>query len=244
MTFKLPTKYIIIALFALFLTSGVVGYIWGHRNGDNSAQATVDKQKGKIREDSIIIANKTVFITQYSQEIQNLNWAKHNLEITNEELRKLNIAQLNELTQANATINILKEQVTHNGQVVTIHDTIKINSDKKAIILPFDFSRREEFFNLKGHFDGEGKMFIDTLQIMSKIKVLTGIQKKTFAPIVTIESDNPHLKFSDVQSVKMDSFKPKKYGIGIQFGYGISLSGTIKCAPYVGVGLSYNFIRF
>jgi hypothetical protein len=103
---------------------------------------------------------------------------------------------------------------------------------------------REEFFNLKGHFDGEGKMFIDTLQIMSKIKVLTGIQKKTFAPIVTIESNNPHLTFTDVKSVKMDSFKPKKYGIGIQFGYGISLSGTIKCAPYVGVGLSYNFIRF
>lgn len=36
--------------------------------------------------------------------------------------------------------------------------------------------------------------------------------------------------------------KPKRVGIGVQFGYG--LSTDFKIAPYVGVGLSYNLISF
>lgn len=35
--------------------------------------------------------------------------------------------------------------------------------------------------------------------------------------------------------------KPKKWGIGIQAGYGIGRNGL---QPYVGVGVSYNLIRF
>ena len=36
--------------------------------------------------------------------------------------------------------------------------------------------------------------------------------------------------------------KPKRVGIGVQFGYG--LSSDFKIAPYVGVGISYNLISF
>lgn len=35
--------------------------------------------------------------------------------------------------------------------------------------------------------------------------------------------------------------KPKKWGIGIQAGYGVGRNGL---QPYVGVGVSYNLIRF
>lgn len=35
--------------------------------------------------------------------------------------------------------------------------------------------------------------------------------------------------------------KPKKWGLGIQAGYGIGRNGL---QPYVGVGVSYNLIRF
>lgn len=37
----------------------------------------------------------------------------------------------------------------------------------------------------------------------------------------------------------------KRWGIGIQVGYGVSLpEGKPQLAPYIGVGLSYNLIRF
>lgn len=35
---------------------------------------------------------------------------------------------------------------------------------------------------------------------------------------------------------------PKRWGLGIQAGYGINTSGQVR--PYIGIGISYNFIRF
>lgn len=40
--------------------------------------------------------------------------------------------------------------------------------------------------------------------------------------------------------------RPKRFGIGIGVGYGITLAPTGRpvTAPYIGIGISYNFIRF
>lgn len=39
--------------------------------------------------------------------------------------------------------------------------------------------------------------------------------------------------------------KPKRWGIGLQAGYGVSLhNGQINPAPYIGVGLSYSLINW
>lgn len=38
--------------------------------------------------------------------------------------------------------------------------------------------------------------------------------------------------------------KPKRWSVGIQVGYGMTLKGTPQFAPYVGVGVSYNLFSF
>ncbi len=38
--------------------------------------------------------------------------------------------------------------------------------------------------------------------------------------------------------------KRKRWGIGIQAGYGISTHGTPRLSPYIGVGISYNIFSF
>lgn len=38
--------------------------------------------------------------------------------------------------------------------------------------------------------------------------------------------------------------KPKRWSIGIQVGYGMTLRGTPQFAPYIGVGVSYNLFSF
>ena len=38
--------------------------------------------------------------------------------------------------------------------------------------------------------------------------------------------------------------KPKRWGIGVQVGYGLSLTPAPKFAPYIGVGISYNLFNF
>lgn len=41
------------------------------------------------------------------------------------------------------------------------------------------------------------------------------------------------------------SYRPKRWGIGIHAGYGIGINeGQVKAFPYVGLGISYNFICF
>ena len=56
--------------------------------------------------------------------------------------------------------------------------------------------------------------------------LLTALEK-----IEKLEKDNSTLKAK----------KPKPFGIGVQIGYGTNGSDV---KPYVGAGISYNFIRF
>lgn len=38
--------------------------------------------------------------------------------------------------------------------------------------------------------------------------------------------------------------KPCRWGIGIHAGYGVTISGSVKAAPYVGIGVSYNLLSW
>lgn len=38
--------------------------------------------------------------------------------------------------------------------------------------------------------------------------------------------------------------KPKRWSVGVQVGYGMTLKGTPQFAPYVGIGVSYNLFSF
>ena len=39
--------------------------------------------------------------------------------------------------------------------------------------------------------------------------------------------------------------KPKRWGIGLQAGYGVALhDGQIRPTPFIGVGLNWNFLQF
>ena len=38
--------------------------------------------------------------------------------------------------------------------------------------------------------------------------------------------------------------KPKRWSVGIQVGYGMTLKGTPQFSPYIGVGVSYNLFSF
>ena len=38
--------------------------------------------------------------------------------------------------------------------------------------------------------------------------------------------------------------KPRRWGIGIQVGYGMTTAPRPEFHPYIGLGISYNFIRF
>ena len=49
--------------------------------------------------------------------------------------------------------------------------------------------------------------------------------------------------YQPTQIVQVKS-KPKRWGVGIQVGYGATLKQTPQFSPYVGVGVSYNLFQF
>ena len=49
------------------------------------------------------------------------------------------------------------------------------------------------------------------------------------------------LQPTQIVSVKS---KPKRWGVGVQVGYGISIKGEPKFSPYIGLGISYNLLQF
>ena len=38
--------------------------------------------------------------------------------------------------------------------------------------------------------------------------------------------------------------KPKRWGVGLQVGYGMTVNGTPQFSPYIGIGVSYNLFSF
>lgn len=49
--------------------------------------------------------------------------------------------------------------------------------------------------------------------------------------------------YQPTQIVQVKS-KPKRWGVGIQVGYGVTLKQMPQFSPYVGVGVSYNLFQF
>lgn len=63
--------------------------------------------------------------------------------------------------------------------------------------------------------------------------------KNTLSDDFTMKVQNMRpIEFSTYQHVKQ---KPKRIGIGVQVGYGVNQNGF---TPYVGIGISYNVLRF
>lgn len=97
-------------------------------------------------------------------------------------------------------------------------------------------------FNAKGWIWGTVTMNKDTtsLKLFSRDQYDIRLSKEKDGTYIDVINHNPFSTTQEVRSVyKLP--KPKKFGIGINIGYGITNKGL---SPYIGVGLNYNLIRF
>lgn len=65
--------------------------------------------------------------------------------------------------------------------------------------------------------------------------------RRTFLQ-VSISNSNPYNKISGMEVYRKPLPKPKRFGLGPQVG--ATLSADMKVKPYIGIGGSYNLIRF
>lgn len=256
MSIVLKTKWIVVAVIVAILALFITGYICGHKKGDRVLNDLKSAYSDSLATYKTEINGKTTYIAQIEQEIATKSELIRLGEIERKELRAINLKQVNELTKLKFRIDTLLEDVAHNGQIIDVNKDSTLNNlpkeqltsndsitKQKAILLPFSFEKKDEWLELKGRFDPQGKLDVK-LDIKADVNVFTGWDKTLKSYKSVVISDSPYLQTIGIKSFKLDLKKPTRYGIGLQVGYGLLLGNPVKTAPYIGVGLSYNFIRF
>ena len=157
--------------------------------------------------------------------------------VEKEALKKLNIKTLSELTSLKMQLNIVRDSVKHNGKIVYV-DT---NKQKPAILLPFTFGDTTKHFVFSGSFDLIGKMDYKFIVPALSLNIYGGVDKKGIAKL-SVTTDNPYIKFSEIKSTKIDVAKPSRIGLGVTAGYGAFYSNKqINFGPGVIVGIQFKF---
>ncbi len=236
MTVQIKNKYLLLALcgafLAIFLLGGYIGLRRGHR-ATNALQSAFNEQitQYKYKLDSV---NKVAY--EKDQAIATLREAIKRGDVEKAELKELAYSKIKEITKLTVVIDSLLHIEPSDSVII---DTVYIdNKPTPAIALPYIFKENNKFFTLKGSFDKKGALDL-SLRMEARLDVWSGI--KDGKPTVTITSDNPFLNVEDIKSITFDKQKPKKWGIGITAGYGITKESL---SPFVGIGLTRTMIRF
>jgi hypothetical protein len=241
MTIK--TKYLFLLAFCLILGFIFLGYTLGTKKKDNQFSSEKTRLNNEILRYKAIVNGDSLYIASVEQEIMDKNEAIKQGEIERKELKALNIKTVNELTKAKLTINILLDSISNNGTVIIIKDTVLVNNDKKAILLPFTFKKSDQWYYLAGGFDLDGVMSAK-IGVNVDLDLYGAYKKKDKVPSFIITTTNPYVTINSLKSIKFDTPKPKRFGIGLIGGYGINIQGNVKAQPFIGLGLSYSILRF
>jgi hypothetical protein len=238
MTFK--TKYLLITIPVVLCLVFFAGYVRGHGKAESASKARLDSLNSIISSYVVMLDDTKTYVTKIEQELKTEKEARQDGDISRKELRALNIKYLSEISRMKFRIDTLLEDVENNGVVYIIHDTITLNPTS-YIKLPFVVTKNDQWLSLKDSTDIKGKTSI-ALKMNLSLDVYTGIDKTTKKYNTQISTDSPYIGIIGIKSQKFDAPKPKKYGIGLQVGYG--LTTQLKPTPYLGIGFGYNFIQF
>jgi len=249
MSVKLSTKYLVLAILIALAGLFALGWYLGHRKAYNASKEAVGALKQEITKYQEIINGKTVYIAQVEQELGTAREAIRSSQITNKELKALNLKKANEISRLNLMIDTLLTNVEHNGKIVKVLIN-KVDSltnetyqdEYPAVILPFKFHKSDEWLTFSGELNEDADLSID-LKMKVGVDVVTGVDKKGKNTISVITTC-PYVKPLTIESFKTDKQKPRRFGLGINAGYGIILGDPLESAPYIGVGLSYNLLTF
>lgn len=70
--------------------------------------------------------------------------------------------------------------------------------------------------------------------------------KALFKPRVAfaeVTNENPYTSTKTLRSYRVQTPKPKRFGIGVHVGYGLIMDKVPILRPYIGIGINYNIIE-
>lgn len=175
-----------------------------------------------------------------------------------EVLEVQNAKQILELKSDKEIVKALQFEVqkykNQKPEVVTVvHEKVKFDTifktDSTIIYIDSTGKEREEFIikfkddwvNLNGKVNFQSSDI--SIEFNNKYSVAFIKNRKTKKMEVLVTNDNPYSKVTEMLAYKVITPKPKHFGLGITGGYGLDLL-NFKPVPFIGVGISYNILKF
>lgn len=237
----------------LIVLSSLIMNVYQFNNGRinnriNNANITALTDTLKIERNKIgeMVKSKSLLIMDI-KELKNTN-----SDLSNEinKLSSKDKRNLIEINKLNFTIDMLKDSIEvlqPDGTIVVINDSTKT----------YPFSKVNKFRDLQWDVTVTDKVNLPNI-VTSTLKVdkiyadlVINKSKEKNNLVLSVSSSNPYVNVTNVQGSVIDlsaynSYqKPKPFGIGLHAGYGLGTNnGIVYLTPYIGVGISYNIIRF
>jgi len=247
---KVKTRTILVGVILSLLIAFLGGWYYGYQKEKKAAEIALNSLKDTIQKLTVQINDTEYYLTRAEQELITERQLRKQDIFEKGELKKLNLKQANEIARLNLRIDTLVEDIVHNGEIIVVqNDRINDLDNKvslpthKAIKLPFMFDKSDKWMVLKGNFDEDGKLGI-SLSMDLAINAVSGIDKTTKKPTLSLYTANPYIKTVSLASYKTDTPKDKSRGLGVQIGYGMIFGDPLKTAPYLGIGISRNIFCF
>ena len=239
---EIKTKTIVIGvLIALFVAFGA-GWLLGRFNRNSTSDSIINGLNQTMRIYEYKIGDMEMQAHEKDALIMSLRNAFSEGLVLKEELRLLKIKKLNEVTHLETAVEILLDSIAYLQANPPDNPPCPPDENHPVLYLPLVFHETNQYLNLQGNFDENGKLSMD-IKLPLSLDVWTGFDKRTKKYKAVLTYENPYVQTIDIRNVKMEWSKASRFGLAVIGGYGVSW-GNYKPLPIIGIGIAYNVIRF
>ena len=238
---EIKTKNIIIGIIVALVLCFLGGWALGRFQRDDASRSIIQGLNDVMRTYTYRIGDLRKEASEKDAIITTQRQAIREGLLVKEELRKLKVKYVTDVTHFESEVNVLLDSIAYFQANPPINTPCPPDENYPVLYLPLAFHETNKYLNLQGNFDEDGKLSMD-ISLPLVIDIFTGWDRTTKKYKTVITYDQPYLKIIDIKSVQLDLQKHRRWGIGIVGGYGVGKD--FKLTPYFGVGLTRLLVSF
>jgi hypothetical protein len=222
-------KIIIYSLCGILVIWGRVNVIKDYKETKQISENNIKALTDSVHHYKTIYGNELIIKQGLETEVSDLSKYSSDLEKEVNEYKKTTGTNVKTLIKT-VTIASLPEK-----------DTMFIMPEKVSFSLNKKLDFSDKYRTLTGNViikDSIFNLHLDKEVVPMNYSVGVDEKNKVF-----VKTDNPYIKLQEISGFTIPKNKQKKFGLGIQVGYGLNYSGnSFRLGPTISVGLQYNFL--